>query len=471
MIPCSLGELAAVTGGRLSVADVTDVIVTGAVVTDSREAEPGSLYVARIGEHADGHIYTGAAAERGAVAALVTAPVSEVPYVIVDDVQEAFAAIATHLIDTGARSGLTVVGVTGSSGKTTTKDLIAHVLSSLAPTVANVGSLNSEVGVPLTVCRLVPETRYLVLEMGARGIGHVRYLTDMTHPSVGVVLNVGSAHLGEFGTQQAIARAKAELVEALPPGGLAVLNADDPLVAAMPVSEGVDVLRYGRSDEADVRATNVQVNDSGCATFDLNFRCETVTVDLRLMGDYQVSNALAAACVALWRGMSLADVGASLSAATPASRYRMERHERSDGVTIVNDAYNANPESMRGAVQTLSRMGASGRRTWAALGQMLELGPDSASEHRAIGALARDLGITSVVAVGDSADVEALAQGASERLHQGEGPAVYRAASVDEAEGLLARNLQEGDLVLVKSSHGAGLRVLGERLVEGASHP
>ena len=482
MIPCTLAEIAGVTGGSLSSPEAAGVTVTGAVVTDSREAEPGSLYVARIGEHADGHVYTGSAASNGAVAALVTAPVSEVPHVLVDDVQEAFSALATHLIDTAVeRTGLTVVGVTGSSGKTTTKDLIAHVLTGLAPTVANVGSLNSEVGVPLTVCRLTPETRHLVLEMGARGIGHVHYLTEMTHPKVGVVLNVGSAHLGEFGSQEAIARAKGELVEALPPGGLAVLNADDALVAAMPVPEGVDLLRFGMAADADVRATNVQVKADGAPSFDLWFRGESITVELRLMGEYQVANALAAASVALWLGADLATVGLELSTATPASRYRMERHERDDGVTVINDAYNANPESMRGAVRTLAHMGQAGRRTWAVLGQMLELGPESAAEHRAIGALARELGVGAVVAVGEGPDIDALAEGAansakdqgqhtSERLPLAATPAVYRSASVGEAEDLLARTLSEGDLVLVKSSHGAGLRVLGERLVEGASH-
>lgn len=502
MIPCTLGEIAGVTGGTLSSPDAAGIDVTGPVVTDSREAEPGSLYVARIGEHADGHIYTGSAASNGAVAALVTAGVSEVPYVLVDDVQEAFSALATHLIDTAVeRTGLTVVGVTGSSGKTTTKDLIAHVLSGLAPTVANVGSLNSEVGVPLTVCRLTPETRHLVLEMGARGIGHVHYLTEMTHPSVGVVLNVGSAHLGEFGSREVIARAKGELVAALPPGGLAVLNADDPLVAAMPVPDGVDVLRFGIAEDADVRAANVQVNDAGSPSFDLWFKDESITVELSLMGEYQVGNALAAASVALWLGVDLAAVAHRLSSARPASRYRMERHERADGVTVINDAYNANPESMRGAVRTLARMGQGGRRTWAVLGQMLELGPDSAAEHRAVGALARELGVGAVVAVGEGPDIDALAEGAAnradeltgeltdagprdgaddgatghgsqtpERLLLGATPAVYRSASVGEAEDLLARTLSEGDLVLVKSSHGAGLRVLGERLVEGASH-
>ena len=281
MIPLSLARIAQVTGGTVGAAgrsdadgttdgttDPGEIIVDGPVVTDSREAGPGGMYVARIGEHADGHIYTPQAAAAGAVAALVTTPVDDLPYVLVDDVQEAFAALATHVID--SIEGLVVVGITGSSGKTTTKDLLASVLGSHLPTVANVGSLNSEVGVPLTVCRATPDTRYLILEMGARGIGHIRYLTDMTHPSIGVVLNVGSAHVGEFGSREVIATAKAELVQALPADGLAVLNADDPLVSAMPVAPGARVVRTGSGEALVVSREARTMLKSGPGAFGLD---------------------------------------------------------------------------------------------------------------------------------------------------------------------------------------------------------
>ncbi|WP_068433523.1 UDP-N-acetylmuramoyl-tripeptide--D-alanyl-D-alanine ligase [Piscicoccus intestinalis] len=486
MIPLSLARIAQVTGGTVGAAggrdnggtasaggsgDPGEVVVDGPVVTDSREAGPGGLYVARIGEHADGHIYTPQAAAAGAVAALVTRPVDDLPYVLVDDVQEAFAALATHVID--SIEGLVVVGITGSSGKTTTKDLLASVLGSHLPTVANVGSLNSEVGVPLTVCRATPDTRYLILEMGARGIGHIRYLTDMTHPSVGVVLNVGSAHVGEFGSREVIATAKAELVQALPAGGLAVLNADDPLVSAMPVASGARVVRTGSGEGADVRATDIALDASGAPGFTLQVGdASGVPVQLALLGGHQVENALAVAAVAADAGLTVDQIAAALAAAHPASRWRMERHERPDGVTILNDAYNANPESMAGALRTLAHLhgdGAQSRRTWAVLGGMLELGPGAPAAHHEMGALARELGIDEVVAVGELArPIAAGADTPDGEPYARSGTGVNtRARWVNDtgaALDLLTAELRKGDVVLLKSSRDSGLRFLGDQL-------
>ncbi|WP_226344725.1 UDP-N-acetylmuramoyl-tripeptide--D-alanyl-D-alanine ligase [Agilicoccus flavus] len=471
MIPLTLTRIADVVGGRLHGADA---LVDGPVVTDSREAGPGSLYVARVGERADGHDFAAAAAAAGAVGALTTRPLPDLPCVVVDDVQEAFAALASEVI--ACVPGLTVVGVTGSSGKTTTKDLLAAVLARHGETVANVGSLNSEVGVPLTVCRVTPTTRVLVLEMGARGLGHLTYLTDMTHPRIGVVLNVGSAHVGEFGSRDNIARAKGELVAALPAGGLAVLNGDDPLVAAMPVPDGVRTVFTGRGsgpaeggDEANpdrsgrVTAADVRVDDLGAASFTLRAGGPDgtgVPVTLGVLGEHQVDNALAVAAVALEVGMALPDVAAALGQARLASRWRMERHERADGVSVVNDAYNANPESMAGALRTLARMGGA-RRTWAVLGAMLELGPSGPDLHREIGSLAHDLGIDEVLAVG--ADARPVQDGAA----AGRTPTRARwVRDTQEAYAVLEDELRAGDVVLVKSSRDAGLRDLGDRLVE-----
>ena len=234
MIPMTLGAVAGVTGGRLhgiAPQEAEGVVIDGPVVTDSREAGPGSLYIARVGESADGHDFVPGAAQAGAVAALTTREVDGLPCVVVQDEQAGFVALARHLVD--SRADLTVVGITGSSGKTSTKDLLGAVLSADGETVAPVGSYNSEVGVPLTVCRITPTTRHLVVEMGARGIGHIEYLTRIAPPRIGIVLNVGHAHLGEFGSVESIATAKGELPASLPPDGVAVLNADDPLVAAM----------------------------------------------------------------------------------------------------------------------------------------------------------------------------------------------------------------------------------------------
>lgn len=457
MIPMPLARIAHITSGRLEPAGAADVLVDGPVVTDSREAAPGSLYVARIGEHADGHGYTPDAVARGAVAALVTKPVDAAPYVLVPDVQEAFAALATAVVD--GIDGLVVVGVTGSSGKTSTKDLLAAVLAEHGETVANVGSLNSEVGVPLTVCRATPRTRHLVLEMGARGIGHIRYLTEMTHPRIGVVLNVGTAHVGEFGSREAIARAKGELVDALPADGLAVLNADDPLVAAMAQRTGARVVRTGRlTADADVRAEDVRMDDEGRASFTLVTPEGSAPVRLAVLGEHMVDNALPVAAVAREVGMSTPDIAAALARARLASRWRLERHDRPDGVTVINDAYNANPESMAAALRTLVAMGA-GRRTWAVLGEMLELGDDSARAHRESGVLAAGLGVDRVLAVG--AGAAPVAEGAGERGRTTD--------DLDTAYELLSAELLPGDVVLLKSSHSSGLRHLGDRLVTPAA--
>ncbi|HYO86681.1 MAG TPA: UDP-N-acetylmuramoyl-tripeptide--D-alanyl-D-alanine ligase [Dermatophilaceae bacterium] len=492
MIPLRLAELAGLVGGRLHPPEAGDVLVDGPVVTDSREAGPGSLYIARIGEHTDGHRFVGSARDAGAVAALTSREVHELACVVVPDVQAAFAALATCVV---ARvPGLTVVAITGSSGKTTTKDLLAAVLSRHAPTVANVGSYNTEVGVPLTACRVGQDTRFLILEMGARGIGHLRYLTDMVRPDIAVVLNVGTAHAGEFGGREVTARAKGELVEALGPDGVAVLNVDDPLVAAMAARTRARVVRTGLGRDADVWATGVHL-DRGRPRFTLQVRRRSAgrhpgdavgdvvsdavadavgdargeagtpaeaKVALTVLGEHQVHNALAVAAVALVAGMPLPGIAAALSEAGVPSRYRMELHERPDGLTVLNDAYNANPESVGSALRTLAQLGRSdqtagpstARRTWAVLGEMLELGAESEAAHEQLGRLAVRLGVDRVVAVGPG--TRALARAAA--------PVSSWVPDSDGAWELLAREYRPGDVILVKASNGIGLWALGDRL-------
>lgn len=467
MIPLRLSEIARITGGQ--VFDATeamtaagpgaDPLVDGPVVTDSREATPGSLYIARVGAAMDGHQFVAAARARGAVAALTSHRVGELPCVVVEDVQAAFVSLARGLVERNTET--VVIGITGSSGKTSTKDLLSSVLRRHGETVANVGSLNSEVGVPLTVCRITPTTAYLVLEMGSRGIGHIGYLTRIAPPQIGVVLNVGIAHVGEFGTQEAIGTAKAELVQALPATGFAVLNADDPIVTDMASLTQAHVIQVGRSPSATVRAIDISLDRQARASFTLATGQGCAPVTLGLHGEHHVGNALAVAAVALAVGMSLPAVAAALGDARPLSRWRMEVHERADGVTIVNDAYNANPDSMRAALKALSTIGA-GRRTWAVLGEMRELGPESAREHDAIGALAVRLKVSRLVAVGEG--TQPIDSGA-----RGEGAVGEQSTWVtdlDAAHDLLCRQLEPGDVVLVKSSHDAGLRLLGDRLLE-----
>ena len=396
---------------------------------------------------------------RGALTALTSRPVVELPSVVVQDVQAAFVSLAHALVELNGHA--VVIGVTGSSGKTSTKDLLLSVLQRHGETVASAGSLNSEVGVPLTICRITSTTAYLVLEMGARAIGHLDYLTRMALPQIGVVLNVGTAHVGEFGSREAIGRAKAELVQALPATGFAVLNADDPIVAAMASKTRAHVIPVGESAKAAVRAIDIALDLAGRASFTLVTDQGSTSVALGLYGEHHVGNALAVAAVALNVGMPLQDVATALGEARPLSRWRMEVHERADGVTIVNDAYNANPDSMRAALKTLAVMG-KGRRTWAVLGEMRELGPESITEHDALGRLAVRLEVSRLVAVGEGA--QPIDSGAR---HEGStGDASTWVPDTDAAYELLEQRLAPGDVVLIKSSRDAGLRWLGERLVD-----
>jgi len=466
VIPLRLGEIARITGGQIHGAtddamdaSGADPLVDGPVVTDSREASPGSLYIARIGEAMDGHQFVAAARAQGAVAALTSRPVADLPCVVVGDVQAAFVSLARALVERNAH--VVVVAVTGSSGKTSTKDLLLSVLQRHGETVANVGSLNSEVGVPLTVCRITPTTAYLVLEMGARAIGHLDYLTRIAPPQIGVVLNVGTAHVGEFGSREAVGTAKAELVQALPATGFAVLNADDPIVSRMASQTRAHVIPVGESAQATVRAVDISLDRQGRASFTLVTDQGSAAVALGLHGEHHVGNALAVAAVALTVGMPLQDVVTALGEARPLSRWRMEVHERADGVTIVNDAYNANPDSMRAALQALAVMG-QGRRTWAVLGEMRELGSGSITEHEALGRLAVRLDVSRVVAVGEG--TQPIDSGAR---HEGSGgeESIW-VPDTDAAYELLRQQLAPGDVVLIKSSRDAGLRWLGERLVD-----
>lgn len=473
MVPMTLRALGAAAGGRLVGPDgCGDLIIDGPVVTDSRAAGPGGLYVARIGEHADGHDFAAAARAAGAVAALTSRELPDVPglpCIVVEDVQVAFGRIARAVLDAAGANGTgpVVVGITGSSGKTSTKDLLAQVLGWAGETVAPVNSLNGEIGVPLTVCRITPSTRFLIVEMGARGIGHIRYLTEIAPPRIGVVLNVGTAHLGEFGGEDAIAQAKGELVEALPPTGVAILSADCGVVAEMATRTTARVCRVGEGEgAADVRATDVQLDPQGRPRFLVVTPVGTADVDLALHGRHQVGNALAVIAVALECGLPLGAIAESLHSAGPVSRWRMEVTERADGVTVVNDAYNANPDSMTAALAALEAMSgpADGhrRRTWAVLGEMLELGPDTAAKHDAVGVDACERGINVIVSVGQGA---APIAHAARRMASGDrSVTVYDVEDTDTAYALLAEKLRPGDVVLFKSSNAAGLRWLGDRV-------
>jgi UDP-N-acetylmuramoyl-tripeptide--D-alanyl-D-alanine ligase len=364
----------------------------------------------------------------------------------------ALARLARRVVDT-LSPGLHVVGITGSSGKTSTKDMVAALLAPLGATVAPPGSFNNEVGHPWTALRADERTRHLVLELSARGPGHVAALCAVAPPSIGVVLNVGSAHLGEFGSREAVAAAKGELVEALPPGGVAVLNADDPAVAAMSARTAARVVRFGLAEGSDVHAADVVLDAGGCAEFRLCSPAGEVPVRLAVPGAHQVGNALGAAAVALELGVTAAGVADTLGGYRPASRWRMEVTERPDGVTVVNDAYNANPESVRAALQTLVAMSGGGRRSWAVLGPVNELGVAETAAHEEIGRLAVSLDVDRLVVVGEQARA----------MHRAAGDQAMLVPDAQAALALLRAELRPGDVVLVKASRAHRL----ERVADG----
>ena len=449
MLALTLGEIADAVAGTLH--GDPGLVVDGAAYLDSRAGVPGGLFVAVVGEHVDGHQYAA-----GAHAVLGSRP-TEAPTVVVADPVTALGRLARHVVD---RLDATVIALTGSQGKTGSKDYLAQVLAAAGSTVATIGNHNNELGVPLTVLAADPDTRYLVVEMGARGVGHIAYLCEIAPPQVAAVINVGTAHLGEFGSREAIAQAKGEIVEALPQDGPAVLNADDGLVAAMRDRTSAAVLTFGAAGE--VTARGVELDDLGRPSFELGRAGEWHPVRLRLSGTHQVENALAAAAMALAVGVPLGEVAAALTASASASPMRMELHERPDGLVVVNDAYNANPASVRAALDALVSIGARrSARTVAVLGVMLELGAAHDDEHADVGRYAAQRGVDVVVAVGP--DAAPIAAGAA-AVPQWEGTTVTLVGR-DEALAWVRKNAAAGDVVLVKASRGAALESVADGLL------
>lgn len=484
----TVADVVAATGGRLESGSGGEPL--HGVSIDTRSLVPGDLFVALPGERVDGHHYLADAARRGAAAVMVRSghdgidtgpdapPVTGAAVVAVDDTARALSALARAGHAALTLAGTRTIGITGSAGKTTTKDLLAHVLAAHArhpdSVVAPPGSFNNDIGLPLTVARAAtadPPPAFLVLEMGARGVGHIARLCEVARPDVGVVLMVGSAHLSEFGSREGIARAKGELVEALDATGVAVLNADDPLVTPMAARTAGRVVTFGTaaagpsgdtSSGPDVAARDVTVGPDARSRFRLAFGGDEAEVVLTVPGDHQVTNALAAAAVAVVLGMDVATVAERLSAPGPTSPHRMAVTRRPDGVVVIDDAYNASPETVASALRSLATLG-RGCRTWAVLGPMLELGSESAVEHDRVGRLAVRLNVSRLIAVGDEARATELAA-RQEGSWGGESAWVPDAAAAAE---ILDAELEPGDVVLVKASNAAGLWRLGAALAAG----
>lgn len=513
MIDLTVAQIADIVGGTLtdiSPQAAAELHVTGTVEFDSRAVGPGGLFVALPGGRCDGHDHAVSAVAAGAVAVLAARPVG-VPAIVVRPqlptvspgvgtaavlehdtdgsgaaVLAALAKLAGAVAAELVAGGLRIIGITGSSGKTSTKDLVIAVLEPLGQVVAPPGSFNNELGHPWTVLRATRGTDYLVLEMSARHPGNIAALARIAPPAIGVVLNVGTAHLGEFGSREAIARTKSELPRSVPASGVVVLNVDDPAVAAMADLTAARVVRVGRAgsgsaDVPDVWADDVSLDELARPRFTLRARGTAAEVRLGVYGEHQVTNALCAGAVALECGARPEQVAAALAGAGPVSRHRMQVTTRADGVTVIDDAYNANPDSMRAGLQALAwiargRAGAPARRSWAVLGEMAELGEDARAEHDRVGRLAVRLDVSRLVVVGSGRSMRAMHHGAV--LEGGWGSwgagadrGVVGVANPDAALALLRAELRPGDVVLVKASNAAGLGALADALAADGAEP
>ena len=477
----SLSQIAAAVGGRLIGPDAT---VTGPVVTDSRQASPGALFVAVHGERTDGHAHLGSAGTLGAVGAIVSdlkaarTGLSEEPaeaaesedlpmgLVLVEDTVVALGALArTHLaglrqgaVDRGER--LTVVAMTGSVGKTTTKDLTRQLLAASGPTVAPRASFNNEIGLPLTVLEADESTRYLVLEMGASGAGHIAYLTDIAPLDAAAVLMIGHAHMGGFGSIEGVAAAKAEIIAGLLPEGTAILNADDARCAAMAELAPARVLTFSAQGEpADLQAENVVLDEAACAAFDLHLPGLDAPrrVQLAVAGAHNVANALAAAGLALAAGLEPELIAERLGSVSIESPHRMDVSELSGDLLLIDDSYNANIDSMTAALAALPALAGSRRRV-VVVSEMLELGESSAADHARTGELAAQAGAAMLIGIGSTQEALDAARARGVEVVGFEDSAT----AISQIDALLS----DGDAVLVKGSNGSGAWRLADHLKE-----
>lgn len=474
MIPLRLAELADALGGSLLLpaGSTADDIVSGSVETNSGLVTPGSIFFALPGEVTDGHLYVQDAVERGAVLVVAERPVeATVPVLVVANGVLALADLARVVVARVRASGpLRVIGITGSNGKTTTKNLLHAILAAEGPTVAPTGSFNNHVGAPVTMLRVDMSTEFLVSEMGASGMGEIARLVGIAMPDISVVLKVGLAHAGEFGGIEATQRAKSEIVRDLPATAVAVLNADDGRVSAMAAMTAARVVWFGLAQDAEVRAEDVRATASG-TRFTLVVGSvrgeERHEVAMRILGEHHVSNALAALAVARELGVPMSRAITAIEAVPRAERWRMELLQPGGGITVINDAYNASPDSTAAALKTLVQILEPGQRSVAVLGEMAELGEYAQEEHDRLGRLVVRLNIGKLVVVGDGARLIHAAAGLEGSW---DGESVF-VPDLDAAYDLLRAELRSGDVVLVKSSKSAKLRFLGDALggVEGAS--
>ncbi len=487
MMRMTLAQMVQAVHGSAEHCDCDDLetVTATSVVTDSRQVVDGSLFAAIAGEHVDGHDFVDAAARQGAVAALVEREIESAPIaqIVVPDTVAALGALAKANLE--ARKAIdepfTIIGITGSVGKTTTKDLLHALLSTQGETVAPQGSFNNEIGLPLTALKVGERTRYLVAEMGANHIGEIARLTKIAPPDIAVVLKVGVAHLGEFGSVERIAQAKSEIVRGEAPNAITVLNADDERVAAMSGIAKGDVFWFGidKAQAHDIdgymAADDIALDDLGHPVFALvSSQGVEQRVSLGIGGRHNVMNALAAASVAKLLGMPLERIAQVLADTRRISPHRMAVSEvERDGArfTLIDDSFNANPDSMRAGIDGLMAWRSQENQQpyrVAVLGSMLELGSDEHNLHRTIGAYALDGGVDALICVGggDDASLNALAQdiadGGTEAKGADDMRPVRAVKTTQQADDLIrALNAEHPDmLVLLKGSHASGLSAL-----------
>lgn len=446
MITLTAGEIALLLGGQLHCDK--DLLVSKAPVFDSRLATPGTFFLALKGEKADGHEFAADAYRNGSMFSLTTERIDG-PCIVVDDVLEAISILAGFIRKRLEK--LTVIAITGSQGKTSTKDLLAHMLGAVGPTVAPAGSFNNDLGLPITLLECDERTRFCILEMGARHKGDIARLCKIAQPNIGVVLAVGTAHIGEFGSQEAIAQTKGELIQSLDKDGIAILGTYDAFTPAMASLHQGRTIFFGEAADDEVRAADIEMRE-GRPHFDLVTPAGRDAVGMRSVGAHQVSNALAAGAVGTALSLPLELIASSLSTAQIASKWRMELHE-SNGLLIINDAYNANPASMAAALRALVLFAQErGGAAWAFVGKMHELGESQAGQSAAITALAVELGIDHFVEI--NAPEYGAAKGAM---------TVHQRATIDSALDLV-EFIAPGDVILVKASRSEGFEILAQGL-------
>ena len=447
MITLLASQIATIVGGSLVGEDVE---ITAAPVLNSSSATQGSIFLAFSGEKLDGHDFVTDAFSRGSVLAITTKPVKE-RHILVSDVTAAITALAIFV--RSELSTLTVIGITGSQGKTTTKDLLRHMLSQHGATVAPQGNYNNELGVPLTLLECSSTTKFVIIEMGARHMGDIAHLASIAQPDIAVVLRVGMAHLGEFGSIESIAQTKSELISALKEDGIAILGQYDPHTKAMSSLHKGEVITFGTSHSDVVRATEIEMRE-GRPHFDLVTPEGRAAVGLRIVGEHQVANALACAAVGTALKFSLDSIASALSTATIESKWRMEIKEFCE-VVLINDSYNASPDAMEAALKTLLLFAQErGGQSWAFLGKMAELGESSEIAHQRIGTLTHELGIDHLVAVDAPEYLSGNSQGTSTAIH----------LCTREEAVVLAEQIEPGDVILVKASRSEAFEILAQEI-------